>query len=153
MGNEHHTGEVYTTTNGGSLLRQVILGGQDGLVNVLGIVLGVAGATSNSGIVLVAGLAATAAESISMAAVAYTSAKAQRDFYYKELEREKWEIKHMREDEVEEIRVIYRKKGFSGKKLEDAVQTIISDENRWLEEMMTSEARASRLPFAVGLLP
>ncbi len=54
-------------------LRDIILGGQDGLVNVLGIVLGVAAASGNSRIVLVAGLAATFAESFSMAAVAYTS--------------------------------------------------------------------------------
>lgn len=54
-------------------LRDVILGGQDGLVNVLGIVLGVAAASGNSRLVLVAGLAATFAESFSMAAVAYTA--------------------------------------------------------------------------------
>ncbi len=137
-----HT-ESHADTNGGSLLRQVILGGQDGLVNVLGIVLGVAGATGDSGIVLVAGLAATAAESISMAAVAYTSVKAQRDFYYKELAREKWEIKNMPDAERQEIRDIYLAKGFKGKQLEDIVDGICSDEERWLDEMMTNELHLS----------
>jgi len=66
---------------GGSLLRDFILGGQDGLVNVLGVILGVATAVQNVRIVIIAGLAATFAESISMAAVAYTSFKASRDFY------------------------------------------------------------------------
>ena len=45
-----------------SALSDIILGGQDGLVNVLGVILGVAAATSDPQIVLVAGLAATFAE-------------------------------------------------------------------------------------------
>lgn len=54
-------------------LRDVILGGQDGIVNVLGVTLGVAAASADTRIVLAAGLAATFAESFSMAAVAYTA--------------------------------------------------------------------------------
>lgn len=61
--------------------RNFILGGQDGLVNVLGLVLGVAGATLNTNIVIVSGIVATVAESVSMAAVAYTSSKAAKDYY------------------------------------------------------------------------
>lgn len=67
----------------GKNLHDVILGGQDGLVNVLGIVLGVATATlatESNRLILVAGLAAAFAESVSMAAVAYTSTKAEHDF-------------------------------------------------------------------------
>ncbi|MBW2970366.1 VIT1/CCC1 transporter family protein [Candidatus Woesearchaeota archaeon] len=66
---------------GSAVIRDVILGGQDGLVNVLGIVLAVATATQSRYIVLISGLAATFAESFSMAAVAYTSAKAGKEFY------------------------------------------------------------------------
>lgn len=62
-------------------VHDLILGGQDGLVNVLGVVLGVAAATMSTRVVLIAGLAATFAESISMGAVAYTSAKAAREYY------------------------------------------------------------------------
>ena len=54
-------------------LHDVILGGQDGLVNVLGVTLGVAAASADTRFILAAGLAATFAESFSMAAVAYTS--------------------------------------------------------------------------------
>lgn len=54
-------------------LRDIILGGQDGLVNVLGVTLGIAAASGDTRFVLAAGLAATFAESFSMAAVAYTS--------------------------------------------------------------------------------
>ena len=98
-------------------LPEIILGGQDGLVNVLGVILGVAAATSDSKIVIVAGLAATFAESISMAAVAYTSKLAEADYYQSEYEREKWEIEHIPEGEKEEIMALYSHLGFSGKTL------------------------------------
>src|SRR6266705_5370640 len=67
------------------LLSDFILGSQDGLVNVLGVILGVAVASRNLAnpltIILAGGLAATFAESISMGAVAYTSTLARRDHY------------------------------------------------------------------------
>jgi hypothetical protein len=68
-----HPGDIRDPHRQASALSDVILGGQDGLVNVLGVILGVAAATSDPRIVLVAGLAATFAESVSMGAVAYTS--------------------------------------------------------------------------------
>ena len=68
---DHHTN--LDPHKKGSTLSDVILGGQDGLVNVLGVILGVAAATGDAYIVMVAGLAATFAESVSMGAVAYTS--------------------------------------------------------------------------------
>ena len=122
-----------------SNLRDIILGGQDGLVNVLGIILGIAVASQDLRIILAGGLAATFAESISMAAVAYTSTKAEQSYYQSELEREKREIKEMPEIEKEEVREIYRRKGFSGKLLEEVVAKITSDETVWLEEMMRFE--------------
>ncbi|VVC02293.1 VIT family protein [uncultured archaeon] len=60
-------------------LADIILGGQDGLVNVLGLSIGVVGATADPKLVVVSGLAALFAESISMGAVAYTSSKAEAD--------------------------------------------------------------------------
>lgn len=127
----------------GNRLSEVILGGQDGLVNVLGVILGVAAASQDTRIVLAGGLAATFAESISMAAVAYTSKVAERDFYFSELAREKREIKDVPELEVEEIREIYRRKGFEGKLLEDIVKVITSNEKIWLETMMSDELNLS----------
>ena len=98
-----------------SSLADVILGGQDGLVNVLGIVLGVAAATHDARIVLVAGLAATFAESISMAAVAYTSSLAETAHYESELEREYRHVRMVPAVEKGEIREIYQQKGWKGK--------------------------------------
>ncbi len=66
---------------GSAVIRDIILGGQDGLVNVFGVVLAVAAATQSRYIILISGLAATFAESISMAAVAYTSGRAGEEYY------------------------------------------------------------------------
>ncbi len=70
----HLFGDPHRQASG---LSDIILGGQDGLVNVLGVILGVAAATADPHIVIVAGLAATFAESVSMGAVAYTSTLAE----------------------------------------------------------------------------
>ncbi len=125
----------------GPLIRQTILGGQDGIVNTLGLLLGIAAATNDSKIVIIAGLAAAMAESISMAAVAYTSSKAEKEYYLKELEREKWEVKNIPEMEREEIKIIYYKKGFRGRQLKDIVKKITSNKELWLETMMNEELR------------
>lgn len=120
-------------------LRDIILGGQDGLVNVLGVVLGASAATQDTKIIVAVGLAATFAESISMAAVAYTSFKAEREYYDSEYKREKREIEEVPETEIEEVREIYRKKGFTGELLEKIVKQITSNEQIWLETMMREE--------------
>jgi predicted membrane protein (TIGR00267 family) len=130
--------EMHNTTRG-VLLRDMILGGQDGLVNVLGIILGIAIATTDIRIVIIAGIVAAFAESVSMAAVAYTSTKAAKDYYKSEYEREKYEIENMPEFEKKEIREIYYKKGFRGKLLNDVVKKITSNKKIWLETMMTEE--------------
>ncbi len=127
------------TASRGLFLRNIILGGQDGIVNVLGIVLGVATATNSNGIVLLAGLAATFAESISMAAVAYTSTRAEAEHYESELMREKEEMRTIPHLERREIEEIYRAKGFSGKLLKQVVDKITSDDSVWLQTMMQDE--------------
>src|SRR3990170_8279611 len=88
-------------------LSDIILGGQDGLVNVLGVVLGVAAASSDPRIVVAGGLAAMFAESISMGAVAYTSTLAEHDHYRAEVERERREIRQMPQAEKQEVRDIF----------------------------------------------
>src|SRR5437016_13235596 len=83
----------------GTSLRDVILGGQDGLVNMLGIALGVVAAGGSTHVLVVTGIAAAIMESISMGAVAYTSFSSHRDFYLAEKAREQNEISSRPEEE------------------------------------------------------
>src|SRR5207249_10810933 len=100
--------------DGGTSLRDVILGGQDGLVNMLGIALGVVSAGGSTHVLIVTGIAAAITESLSMGAVAYTSFGSDRDFYLAERAREQKEIAAQPEDEREEVRELYLAKGFKG---------------------------------------
>jgi VIT1/CCC1 family predicted Fe2+/Mn2+ transporter len=109
------------------------------LVNVLGVILGVAAATDSVRIVLVAGLAAALAESFSMAAVAYTSRVAAGDLYESERARERRHVRVVPTIEREEIRAIFAAKGFDGELLERIVTTITANEDVWVAEMMAAE--------------
>jgi vacuolar iron transporter family protein len=120
-------------------LSDFILGAQDGLVNVLGVVLGIAAATSDARIVLVAGLATTFAESISMGAVAYTTTLADADLYQSEREREYRHIIEAPNLEIKEIRDIYESKGFKGELLDRIVETITTNQDVWVAVMMAEE--------------
>jgi predicted membrane protein (TIGR00267 family) len=120
-------------------LRDVILGGQDGLVNILGIILGVIAGGGSKTVLLAAGFAAAITESISMGAVGYTSSVSQRDYYQAERAREAAEIDTMPEAERQEIREIYATKGFSGELLERVVDTITANRASWLATMMDEE--------------
>jgi predicted membrane protein (TIGR00267 family) len=120
-------------------LRDVILGGQDGLVNILGIILGVIAGGGSKAVLLAAGFAAAITESISMGAVGYTSSVSERDYYAAEQAREAAEIDATPEAERQEIRDIYAAKGFAGELLDRVTDTITANRDRWLATMMDEE--------------
>jgi VIT1/CCC1 family predicted Fe2+/Mn2+ transporter len=122
-----------------TLLSDFILGSQDGLVNVLGIVLGLTAAGTSSKIILIASLAALAAESISMGAVAYTSTLSRRNLYVSEVQREMQEMRDVPDIEREEVRVVLREWGFEGEQVETMLRMIESKPKAWLDIMMAFE--------------
>jgi VIT1/CCC1 family predicted Fe2+/Mn2+ transporter len=94
-------------------LRAGVLGANDGIVSVAGIVMGVAGATSERSPVLVAGIAGLVAGALSMAAGEYVSVSTQRDSEQSMLALEALELERMPETELRELAKIYEKKGLS----------------------------------------
>jgi len=121
------------------LLSNFILGSQDGLVNVLGILLGLTAATSDLRLIFVAAFAALGAESISMGAVAYTSTLARRKQYLKEVSREKTEMREVPQAERDEVREVFQKWGYQDEELERLTDLIASRPKAWLEFMMSHE--------------
>jgi predicted membrane protein (TIGR00267 family) len=132
----HQTADPHRSA---SWLTDVVLGGQDGLVNVLGMVLGVAAATGNAHVVVVAGLAAGFSGSVSMAAVAFTSTRTAGELFRSERAREYRHIEAVPHLERNEVRTIYERKGFTGEMLDRIVETITSNKDVWVAVMMTEE--------------
>lgn len=94
-------------------IRASVLGANDGIVSVAGIVLGVAGATTDRGQILVAGLAGLVAGALSMASGEYVSVSSQRDTEQAALEREKRELREDPRGEQEELAAMYEEQGVS----------------------------------------
>jgi VIT1/CCC1 family predicted Fe2+/Mn2+ transporter len=88
-----------------------VLGANDGIVSVAGIVVGVAGATATRGPVFTAGLAGLVAGAVSMALGEYVSVSSQRDSERALLAKEKAELRDMPEAELAELAAIYEAKG------------------------------------------
>ncbi len=128
-----------------TLLSDFILGSQDGLVNVLGILLGLVAADAGRRLILIGALAALAAESISMGAVAYTSTLSRRHLYLAEMGREQREMIEVPEMEREEVRVILRKWGYQGAEVEDMLAKIEAKPKAWLDIMMAFELNLSEV--------
>lgn len=136
-------------------LADAVLGSTDGIVTTFAVVAGATGASLTAGIVLIMGFANLAADGFSMAVSNYLGARSQQDYWLRERMREIWEIEYLPEAEREEVRRLYRRKGFEGETLERIVATITQDKDRWVEEMMREELgiQEERIaPVASGLV-
>jgi predicted membrane protein (TIGR00267 family) len=122
-------------------IRELIFGLEDGLVSTTGAVAGIAAGTGDARIVILSGLVLVAVESLSMAAGSYLSNKSHRQFLEKRIRDEKEEIEHEPAKETEELRVMYRQRGFSEAEVEMLVKRITADKALWLEEMIAKELR------------
>jgi VIT1/CCC1 family predicted Fe2+/Mn2+ transporter len=122
-----------------SYLRDWIYGGIDGTITTFAVVSGVAGAGLAPVVVLILGFANLLADGFSMAASNFLGTRAEQEDYRHLEEIERRHIKVAAEGEKEEIRQIYKKKGFEGEGLERAVELITSDEDRWVRTMLTEE--------------
>ena len=103
------------------------------------IVAGVMGASLPSGIILILGFANLFADGFSMAAANYQASKARNEFIEMKRKQEEWEIDNLEEQERDEIRDIYREKGFKNGLLEDVVRIITSRRKVWVDTMMKEE--------------
>ncbi|KRG40951.1 nodulin 21 [Stenotrophomonas panacihumi] len=92
-------------------LRAAVLGANDGIVSVAGVVVGVAASGVQPQAVLAAGVAATVAGAMSMAAGEYVSVQSQADTEAADLAVERRELHEEPESELEELASIYRHRG------------------------------------------
>lgn len=120
-------------------LEDFVYGATDGAVTTFAVVAGVVGASLSPAIVLILGFANLFADGFSMAVGNYLAAKSQKEAIEKARQREEWEIDHLADQEKQEIRDIYAKKGFKDEILEEIVRIITSRRRVWLDTMMKEE--------------
>ena len=122
-----------------SYLGDFVLGAVDGAVTTFAIVAGAAGAGLSNGVVLVLGLANVLADGFSMAAGNFLRARSDQQVLQRFRLLEEAHIEHIPEGEREEVRQIFRGKGFDGEMLEQIVKVITDDRQQWVNTMLTDE--------------
>jgi vacuolar iron transporter family protein len=153
-------------TGVGGSLRASVFGANDGLVSNFALIMGMAGGTSQSSVVLLGGVAGLVAGAGSMAAGEWISVRSQRELYERELEIERMELAEFPEDEQRELELIYRAKGLTEEQARTVAVTIMADPEVALDTMAREElgldpddlgspwaaAISSFLAFALGAM-
>lgn len=122
-----------------SYLRDWIYGGIDGAVTTFAVVSGVVGADLSPAVILVLGFANLLADGFSMAASNFSGTRAEREEVRRLAEVEERHISEEPDGEREEVREIYRRKGFEGEDLEKVVDVLTAERDRWVQTMLTEE--------------
>jgi VIT1/CCC1 family predicted Fe2+/Mn2+ transporter len=131
-----------------------VLGAVDGCVTTFAIVAGSVGARLPEAVILILGGANLLADGFSMAASNYLAVKSQSERIERAREEENLHIDHIPEGEQEEIRQIFRAKGFDGETLERIVDVITADRTTWVNTMLTEEhglPLSAPVPWRAGL--
>ncbi|OIJ31792.1 MULTISPECIES: VIT1/CCC1 transporter family protein [unclassified Microbacterium] len=135
--NEPHGSGVSQRLN---WLRAGVLGANDGIVSVASLVVGVAGATTDSAALLTAGVAGLVGGAISMALGEYVSVSSQRDSERALIAKEREELRTMPAEELAELTALYRRRGLSEETAE-----------RVAEELTAHDALAAHLEVELGI--
>jgi vacuolar iron transporter family protein len=122
----HNGGGPGSIGNRLNWLRAGVLGANDGIVSVAGIVIGVAGATADRTTILVSGVAGLVAGAFSMAGGEYTSVSTQRDTEASLVEAEKRELEERPEDAEAELATSLQDRGLSEATARDAARELSS---------------------------
>ena len=150
----------------GGNLRAAVFGVNDGLVSNASLIFGVAGATSDSKMILLAGVAGLLAGAFSMAAGEYVSVRSQREMYEYQIGLERDELEQYPEEEASELALIYEARGIPAGEARRMGNVILDDPSRALDTLAREElglnpaelgspwgaASSSFVAFALGAL-
>ncbi|HUU72028.1 MAG TPA: VIT1/CCC1 transporter family protein [Burkholderiales bacterium] len=152
--------------SGGGNLRAAVFGVNDGLVSNASLILGVAGAAADIGVIVLSGIAGLLAGAFSMAAGEYVSVRSQREMYEYQIGLEADELEQYPEEEAGELALIYEARGIPHDTAKKMADDIIADPDRALDALAREElglnpdelgspwgaAISSFLAFAVGAM-
>ncbi len=149
-------------------ITDVVIGMSDGLTVPFALAAGLSGAVSSNEIVLTAGIAEIAAGCIAMGLGGYLAGKTEQEHYENELAREYYEVDHLPEKEMQEVKEIFAEYGFDESSQHVLASQLSKNKDKWVDFMMRFElglekpdanrARNSALTIGVsyfvgGLLP
>ena len=126
-------------TGGGNAIRAAVLGGNDGLVSVFSLVMGIAGATGGNHAVLLAGIAGLLAGALSMALGEWISVKSSQELYENQMSIEMDEIENNPEGEIKELVLIYMAKGIPEVHAKEMAEEIMKDKFHAHEVLVKEE--------------
>jgi VIT1/CCC1 family predicted Fe2+/Mn2+ transporter len=124
---------------GGNALRAAVLGANDGLVSILSLTMGVAGATNSRPDILIAGLAGVLAGAGSMALGEWLSVQSSRELYEHQIKIEAEEIEANPEEEQEELALIYQSKGLPEDRSKELAAHMMADKGSILDTLAREE--------------
>ena len=124
---------------GGNALRAAVLGANDGLVSILSLTMGVAGATNSRPDILIAGLAGVLAGAGSMALGEWLSVQSSRELYEHQIKIEAEEIAANPEEEQEELALIYQSKGLPEDRAKEMAAHMMADTGNILDTLAREE--------------
>jgi VIT1/CCC1 family predicted Fe2+/Mn2+ transporter len=132
-------GKRHRGVSGGGNLRAAVFGINDGLVSNASLILGVAGASANSSVILLSGVAGLLAGAFSMAAGEYVSVRSQREMFEHQIGLERDELAQYPEEEAEELALIYAARGLSREDALKLAKAVISDPAQALDTLAREE--------------
>jgi vacuolar iron transporter family protein len=162
--NREDIGRRHQQSGAGNTLRAAVFGVNDGLVSNAALILGVAGAASDNGVILLTGTAGLLAGALSMAAGEYVSVRSQREMFEYQIGLEREELEQYPQEEAAELALIYAAKGIPKAEAEALANRLLQDPERALDTLAREElglnpdelgspwqaAIASFLAFACG---
>ncbi|MGD9787107.1 MAG: VIT1/CCC1 transporter family protein [Sulfuricellaceae bacterium] len=125
--------------NSGGSLRAAVFGANDGLVSNASLILGVAGAAPDSGMILLSGVAGLLAGAFSMAAGEYVSVRSQREMYEYQIGLERDELEQYPAEEAAELALIFQGRGMDAKEARNLADRLIADPDKALDTLAREE--------------
>jgi len=120
-------------------LRDFVYGSIDGCVTTFAIISVVVGAQLSGRVIVILGLANLLADGFSMAVSNFLGTKTERQVVHRARAIEEMHVDEIPGGEEEEIREIFRQKGFKGELLEQVVEVVTNDRKLWIETMLKEE--------------
>jgi VIT1/CCC1 family predicted Fe2+/Mn2+ transporter len=123
----------------GGNLRAAVFGANDGLVSNTSLIMGIAGATHEAGIILTTGIAGLLAGALSMAAGEYVSMRSQRELYEYQIGLEREELGEYPEEEAEELALIYNARGMQLDEAREVARKLLRNPQHALDTLAREE--------------